>query len=129
MFKHVAIAILSLLPLITFAHDTKQYKIIKHPRKECWKERVHHDASDYTGAVIGGLAGGILGNQVGKGNGRTAATVAGAATGVIAGDHLAGKTAFRDKTVTRCKTVIDKIRVPIEPSSHARSHKKHHHHN
>jgi outer membrane lipoprotein SlyB len=40
------------------------------------------------GAVIGGVIGGVLGNQVGKGDGRTAATVLGAAGGAYAGNEI-----------------------------------------
>jgi len=38
------------------------------------------------GTVAGGLLGGLLGNQVGNGNGKTAATVIGAAGGAFAGN-------------------------------------------
>lgn len=37
------------------------------------------------GTVIGGVVGGLLGNQVGQGDGKTAATVLGAAGGAYAG--------------------------------------------
>ncbi|MGE0498532.1 MAG: glycine zipper 2TM domain-containing protein [Ramlibacter sp.] len=40
------------------------------------------------GAVAGGLVGGLLGNQVGGGNGKTAATVLGAAGGAYAGHAI-----------------------------------------
>ncbi|MFC5498527.1 glycine zipper 2TM domain-containing protein [Caenimonas terrae] len=40
------------------------------------------------GMAIGGVVGGILGNQVGSGNGRTAATVVGAAGGAYAGHAI-----------------------------------------
>ncbi len=43
-----------------------------------------------TGSVLGGVVGGLAGNQVGAGSGRTAATVGGAALGMVAGSH-AGK--------------------------------------
>ncbi|MBI3531147.1 MAG: glycine zipper 2TM domain-containing protein [Burkholderiales bacterium] len=38
--------------------------------------------------VIGGVVGGLLGNQVGQGDGKTAATVLGAAGGAYAGHEL-----------------------------------------
>lgn len=40
------------------------------------------------GTVAGGLIGGLLGNQVGGGNGKTLATVAGAAGGAFAGNTI-----------------------------------------
>lgn len=40
------------------------------------------------GAIVGAVVGGILGNQVGSGDGRTAATVIGAAGGAYAGNEL-----------------------------------------
>jgi outer membrane lipoprotein SlyB len=40
------------------------------------------------GAILGAVVGGILGNQVGGGDGRTAATVIGAAGGAYAGNEL-----------------------------------------
>ena len=41
------------------------------------------------GMLLGGAAGALLGNQVGGGNGKTIATLAGAAAGAFAGDKLA----------------------------------------
>jgi outer membrane lipoprotein SlyB len=40
------------------------------------------------GMIAGGVVGGLLGNQVGAGNGRTLATVAGAAGGAYAGNEV-----------------------------------------
>ena len=40
------------------------------------------------GAILGAVVGGILGNQVGDGDGRTAATVIGAAGGAYAGNEM-----------------------------------------
>jgi outer membrane lipoprotein SlyB len=40
------------------------------------------------GAVIGGIAGGVLGHQVGSGRGNTAATIAGAGVGALAGNEV-----------------------------------------
>ncbi len=40
------------------------------------------------GAIVGAVVGGVLGNQVGKGDGRTAATVLGAAGGAYAGNEV-----------------------------------------
>lgn len=40
------------------------------------------------GAILGAVVGGILGNQVGGGDGKTAATVIGAAGGAYAGNEL-----------------------------------------
>ncbi len=50
-------------------------------------QTVTGDASGL-GAVLGGVAGAVLGNQVGRGNGRTAATVVGAAGGAFAGHQI-----------------------------------------
>lgn len=43
------------------------------------------------GMAIGGVAGGLLGNQIGKGNGRTIATIAGAAGGAYVGNEVEKK--------------------------------------
>lgn len=40
------------------------------------------------GAILGAVLGGVLGNQVGAGNGKTAATVIGAAGGAYAGNEI-----------------------------------------
>ena len=40
------------------------------------------------GAIVGAVVGGVLGNQVGKGDGKTAATVLGAAGGAYAGNEI-----------------------------------------
>ena len=40
------------------------------------------------GAILGAVLGGVLGNQVGGGNGKTAATVIGAAGGAYAGNEI-----------------------------------------
>jgi len=40
------------------------------------------------GAIVGAVVGGVLGNQVGKGDGKTAATVLGAAGGAYAGNEV-----------------------------------------
>lgn len=42
------------------------------------------------GAVVGGAAGGVAGNQFGKGNGKTAATIGGAAAGALIGNSMTG---------------------------------------
>jgi outer membrane lipoprotein SlyB len=41
------------------------------------------------GAIAGAVVGGLLGNQVGRGDGKTVATVAGAAGGAYAGKKIA----------------------------------------
>ena len=40
------------------------------------------------GAIVGAVVGGVVGNQVGKGDGKTAATVLGAAGGAYAGNEI-----------------------------------------
>lgn len=59
-----------------------------------------------TGSVLGGVAGGLIGNQIGGGSGRTAATVGGAALGMIAGSH-AGK-AVESKQGIEIQVRLDK---------------------
>ncbi len=46
------------------------------------------EGGNTAGSVLGGVAGGVLGNQIGGGSGRTAATVGGAALGMVAGSHI-----------------------------------------
>ena len=41
--------------------------------------------------AVGGVAGGLLGNQIAKGNGRTIATIAGAAGGAYVGNEVEKK--------------------------------------
>lgn len=47
-----------------------------------------HRSGVGVGAIIGAVVGGVLGNQVGKGDGKTAATVVGAAGGAYAGNEI-----------------------------------------
>jgi outer membrane lipoprotein SlyB len=42
------------------------------------------------GAAVGGAAGGLAGNQIGSGNGKTAATIGGAAAGALIGNSMTG---------------------------------------
>ncbi len=46
------------------------------------------DANNIAGTVIGGIIGGLIGTQIGGGRGQTAATIAGAAGGAIAGHEI-----------------------------------------
>jgi uncharacterized protein YcfJ len=141
MLKRVlgAIAIIA-LPLTGFAHD-RDYVTVERPRQECWNEQVATNSrgSDYTGAVIGGVAGGILGNQVGGGNGKTVATAVGAATGAVVGDRISNINSTSTQTVQRCRTVVERQRVPVTERVIAtervyyvkekkHKHKKHHGH-
>ena len=61
-------------------------------------ERISGHRSTTGGMIIGGIAGGLIGNQVGGGDGKTVATVAGAAGGAYAGKKIAehsAKTKYR----------------------------------
>jgi uncharacterized protein YcfJ len=125
-----AIAIIA-FPLLGHAQG---YVTVERPRQECWNEQVPVRSSDYTGAIVGGVAGGIIGNQVGGGNGKTVATAVGAATGAVVGDRMAsGSTSYQ--TVQRCRTVVERQRVPVaervyyveREKHHKHKHKKHHH--
>jgi uncharacterized protein YcfJ len=132
MLKRVlgAIAIIA-YPL---AGHATEYRIVERPRQECWNAQVPVRSSDYTGAVVGGIAGGILGNQVGGGNGKTVATAVGAATGAVIGDRMSSdSTSYQ--TVQRCRTVVERQRVPVaervyyvEREEHHYRHKDHKHH-
>lgn len=105
------------MPLIAGATE---YQMVDRPRQECWNEQVPVQSSGnqgYGGAIIGGIAGGIIGNQVGSGSGKTVATAAGAATGAVIGDRMTAKSASKGtsyQTVQRCRTVMERVRVPVE---------------
>ena len=111
--RHLISAALLALPLVAAATE---YRVIDHPRQECWNEQVavRGNGNGYGGAIVGGLAGGLLGNQVGGGNGRTVATAVGAATGAVVGDRMSSNQPGY-QTVQRCRTVIDQQRIAIEP--------------
>lgn len=141
MSKNVMIAMaLVILPMAGYATE---YITVEHPRQECWNEQVPVRSSGYGGAIVGGIAGGILGNQVGGGNGKTVATAIGAATGAVVGDRISGSPSYAYQNVQRCRTVVDRERVPvaeqvyyIEREEHVYRHDhgrhrgwyKHHHH-
>lgn len=105
------IAVLA-LPVMAFATE---YRTIERPRQECWNEQVQAQprSGDYGGAIVGGIAGGLLGNQVGGGNGRTVATAVGAMTGAMVGDRMTSSNGANYTTVRRCRTVVDRVRVPV----------------
>ena len=116
MLHKILSACVVAMPLVAGATD---YQIVERPRQECWNEQVPVQSSNQGigGAVVGGIAGGIIGNQVGGGNGKTVATAAGAATGAVIGDRMAAKNAQQTtsyQTVQRCRTVMERVRVPIE---------------
>ncbi|GAC1419625.1 MAG: hypothetical protein NVSMB6_21580 [Burkholderiaceae bacterium] len=108
--KQLLIAVLTLTPLFTHATE---YRVVEHPRQECWMENATVHSPNISGVIIGGIGGGLLSSQVGRGNGRTVATVAGAVTGAIVGDRLAGGSTAQTQSVERCRTVIDRDRVPV----------------
>jgi uncharacterized protein YcfJ len=91
-------------------------RTMKIPRQECHDEQVTHtrpvqDQDRLIGTGIGALVGGVLGHQVGGGNGKTLATVAGAAAGGYAGNRIQKKTQDDDTYATteqRCSTVYDR---------------------
>lgn len=115
-----AIAILA-FPLLGHAHE---YVTVERPRQECWNEQVATRSSDITGAVVGGVAGGVIGNQVGSGSGKTVATAVGAATGAVIGDRISNQPSYQ--TVQRCRTVVERQRVPV--ARHVHHVEKHHKH-
>lgn len=72
------------------------------------------------GMLLGGAAGALLGTQVGGGQGRTIATIGGAAAGAYAGDSVANSSdkakpgthlESRTSTVEVCHDVVEHIRV------------------
>jgi len=95
-------------------------RTVKIPRQECHDEQVTHtkpvqDHDRLLGTGIGALVGGVLGHQVGGGNGRTLATVAGAAAGGYAGNRIQKRTQDDDTYTAaehRCATVYDRKEVP-----------------
>jgi uncharacterized protein YcfJ len=94
---------------------------VKVPRKECHDEAVTRtqpvkDHDRLIGTGIGALVGGVLGHQVGGGNGKTIATVAGAAAGGYAGNKIQQRQQQNDTytaTEQRCSTNYD---VKHEPA-------------
>jgi len=95
-------------------------RTVRIPRQECHDEQVTHtkpvqDHERLIGTGIGALVGGVLGHQVGGGNGKTLATVAGAAAGGYAGNRIQKKTQDDDTyTVTerRCSAAYDRKEEP-----------------
>lgn len=72
------------------------------------------------GMLLGGAAGALLGNQIGGGNGKTIATLAGAAGGAYAGDRMANSSEQarpgthkeqRTSTVEVCHDEQTRVRV------------------
>ena len=109
------IAIL-VLPAAAFATE---YQAVERPRQVCWNEQIQVQprGGDYGGAIVGGIAGGLLGNQVGRGNGRTVATAVGAMTGAMVGDRMTSSNGPYFETVQRCRTVVDRVQVPVYEES------------
>jgi uncharacterized protein YcfJ len=91
-------------------------RTVKIPRQDCHNEVVTHtkpvkDKDRLLGTGIGAVVGGLLGHQVGGGNGKTLATVAGAAAGGYAGNKIQQKTQEADTyrtTEARCATAYDR---------------------
>jgi uncharacterized protein YcfJ len=110
--KSIWVLLALTLPAAAFATE---YQTVERPRQECWNEQVQvqQRGDDYGGAIVGGIAGGILGNQLGHGNGRTAATAVGAITGAMVGDRISSQPGYYTQTVQRCRTVIDRVQVPV----------------
>jgi uncharacterized protein YcfJ len=95
-------------------------RTVKIPRQECHDEQVTHtkpvqDHDRLLGTGLGALVGGVLGHQVGGGNGKTLATVAGAAAGGYAGNTIQKQAQENDTYTTteqRCSTVYDRKEEP-----------------
>jgi uncharacterized protein YcfJ len=91
------------------------HRTVHTPREDCAdvkveKQRPVKDENRIAGSAIGAVLGGVLGHQVGGGNGRTLATVAGAAAGGYAGNRVQKNLQDKDTveaTEQRCKTVED----------------------
>ena len=104
----------------TVVSATALTRTVKIPRQECHDEQVTHtkpvrDHDRLLGTGLGALVGGVLGHQVGGGNGKTLATVAGAAAGGYAGNRIQKKTqenATYTATERRCSTVYDRKEEP-----------------
>jgi uncharacterized protein YcfJ len=90
-------------------------RTVRTPREECGdvtveKQRPVKDEERIAGSAIGAVIGGVLGHQVGGGNGKTLATVAGAAAGGYAGNRVQKNLQDKDTyaaTERRCRTVED----------------------
>jgi uncharacterized protein YcfJ len=88
---------------------------IRTPHEVCREVTVSHQApvrddNRIAGTAIGAVLGGVLGHQVGGGNGKTLATVAGAAGGGYAGNKIQQNMQESDRVSnqqTRCKTVYE----------------------
>jgi len=86
------------------------------PREKCEDVQVRHqapvnDQHRIAGTAVGALAGGLLGSTIGGGNGKTVATVAGAAAGGYAGNQVQKNMQEKDvvmKTERHCKMVNEK---------------------
>ena len=84
----------------------------REPHQVCQDFTVVHrqpaaDQHQIAGTAIGALVGGLLGNQIGAGNGRTLATVAGAAGGGYAGNRIEQNMQNSNVTTSverRCRT-------------------------
>lgn len=63
------------------------------------------------GAVAGGVTGALLGNNIGGGNGRTAATILGAAGGAYAGNEIEKNTRKHTSYRIRVRMADDSIRT------------------
>jgi uncharacterized protein YcfJ len=89
---------------------------VSTPRERCSDVQVSRQApvqddKRVAGTVVGGLAGGLLGSQVGGGNGKTLATIAGAAAGGYTGNRIQKNLQQQDvvtSTERRCSTVDEK---------------------
>ncbi len=105
MKKVVTLVLVVWLPIsgVAFAGDISEqarvlssspnYQTVTQPVQHCWTDDAPAapPQHNYMGAVLGAVAGGLIGNTMGQGNGRTAVTAVGAATGAMAGDHLANQ--------------------------------------
>jgi uncharacterized protein YcfJ len=106
------------------SHDTRYAEVldvqpitqdVRLPRQVCGDETVEkrrtvQDEHRVAGTAIGAVLGGVIGHQVGGGNGRTLATVAGAAAGGYAGNKVQQHLQDGDKVRSserRCHTVQD----------------------
>lgn len=106
-YHGVAVLLALALPSLAFADSC---------RKDCGKvvsiDTVKQKGKGgAVGMIAGGVVGGLLGHQIGAGNGKTLATVAGAAGGAYAGNEVQKKVSEKTVQVVKVKMDSDQIRT------------------
>ncbi|WP_202634763.1 glycine zipper 2TM domain-containing protein [Rugosibacter aromaticivorans] len=106
-YHGVAVLLALALPSLAFADSC---------RKDCGKvvsiDTVKQKGKGgAVGMIAGGVVGGLLGHQIGAGNGKTLATVAGAAGGAYAGNEVQKKVSEKTVQVVKVKMDSGQIRT------------------